>query len=74
MQNIQNRTTGIRFGAVVEQAVDGRFNFFTHPNNCAVGCPIPQSVGEYQTRKQAWDMCGAVIEAKHLEPRAVTWL
>lgn len=72
--SLKNRTIAIRFGAAVEQAGDGKFNYFTHPNNCAFGCPLPQAKGEFMSRSQAWEMCGAVIEAKHTDPRPVTWL
>lgn len=73
-RHCKNRTIAIRFGAKVERAEDGKFNFFTHPNNCAFGAPLPQPKGEFETRQLAWEMCGAVIDAKLVGARPVTWL
>lgn len=70
---LKNRTIAIRYGAAVERAEDGKFNFFTHPHNCAFGAPLPQSQGDFETRDMAWEMCGAVIDARG-SGRSVTWL
>lgn len=73
-KRIKNRTLAIRFGAKVEQAKDGRFNYFSHPDNCAFGSSLQQSEGDFETRSMAWEMAGAVIEAKFINTRPVSWL
>lgn len=51
-------------GAKVERAGDGRYNFFTHPGNCAFAAALPQAVGDHANRKDAWLECALNLLAR----------
>lgn len=60
------RAAAKKFGAVVEKACDGKFNYFTHPNNCAFGAPLPQSTGDFKSKKSAFLAAGINLKRRNL--------
>lgn len=62
----QSMARAKRFGAKVEKAEDGKFNFFTHPNNVAFAAALRQPYGEFKTETEAWKECALSLYGRKL--------